>query len=269
MNSLIVILGIGFFLGMRHATDPDHVVAVSTIVSRQRSLAQAALIGALWGLGHTLTIVAVGCPILFFHMAIPARAGLAMEFSVGVMLVALGLLNLSGALQWISEKFAPTHPPHQGQHAHVHSSGGSLHFQAHTHGPAAAGHGESLEPPAWIRKTFARLGWYQALRPLLVGVVHGLAGSAAVALLVLSTIREPRWGVFYLLVFGGGTIAGMMLVTAAISLPVIFAGGKFSWMQRGMALASGVVSIAFGLFLSYQIGITGGLFSSHPHWTPR
>ncbi|MBZ5527558.1 MAG: high-affinity nickel-transport family protein [Acidobacteriia bacterium] len=269
MNSLIVILGIGFFLGMRHATDPDHVVAVSTIVSRQRSLAQAALIGALWGLGHTLTIVAVGCPILLFHMAIPARAGLAMEFSVGIMLVALGALNLSGALQWISEKFAPTHPPHRGEHAHVHSSGGSLHFHAHTHGPAAAGHGESLEPPAWIRRAFARLGLYQSLRPLLVGVVHGLAGSAAVALLVLSTIREPRWGIFYLLVFGGGTIAGMMLITAAISLPVVFAGGKFSWMQRGLAIASGVVSIAFGLFLSYQIGIVGGLFSSHPHWTPR
>lgn len=269
MTSLIAILGIGFFLGMRHATDPDHVVAVSTIVTRQRSLAHAALIGALWGLGHTLTIVAVGCPILLFHLAIPPRTGLAMEFSVGIMLVILGLLNLSGALEWISEKFTPTHPPHAGEHVHVHSHDGSLHFHAHTHRPGAADHGESLEPPAWIRRAFTRIGLYQALRPLLVGVVHGLAGSAAVALLVLSTIRNPHWGILYLLVFGGGTIAGMMLITAAISLPVIFAGGKFMWMQRGLAVTSGVGSIALGLFLSYQISVVNGLFTSHPRWTPH
>ncbi|MBZ5539650.1 MAG: high-affinity nickel-transport family protein [Acidobacteriia bacterium] len=269
MDSLFAIVTIGFFLGMRHATDPDHVVAVSTIVSRQRSVAQAALIGVLWGLGHTLTILAVGAGILLFHLTIPARAGLAMEFSVGLMLIVLGLLNLSGALQWISEKFAPTHPPHAGKHVHVHSHEGHLHFHAHTHAPQTAHHGESLEPPAWLRRVFGRLGIYQALRPLLVGIVHGLAGSAAVALLVLGAIHNARAGVLYLLVFGGGTIAGMMLITMALALPMTLVGRRFAWMQRGLSVTSGVVSIAFGLFLSYQIGFVGGLFTSHPSWTPH
>ena len=254
---------------MRHATDPDHVVAVSTIVSRQRSVAQAALVGVLWGLGHTLTILTVGAAILLFHLAIPARAGLAMEFSVGVMLIVLGLMNLTGVLQWIGEKFAPTHPPHAGEHVHVHSHEGHLHFHAHTHGAETAHHGESLEPPAWLRRAFGRLGIYQALRPLLVGIVHGLAGSAAVALLVLSSIQSSRGGVLYLLVFGAGTIAGMMLITVAIALPMTLVGRRFAWMQRGLSVASGAVSIAFGLFLSYQIGFVGGLFTSHPTWTPR
>jgi high-affinity nickel permease len=269
MNSLAAIIAIGFFLGMRHATDPDHVVAVSVIVSRQRSVAQAALIGGLWGLGHTLTILAVGAAILLFHLVIPTRAGLAMEFSIGVMLIVLGLLNLTGVLQWISEKFAPTHPPHTGGHVHVHSHEGHLHFHAHTHGPESAHHGESLEPPVWLRRVFGRLGIYQALRPLLVGIVHGLAGSAAVALLVLSTIHNTQGGVLYLLVFGGGTIAGMMLITMAIALPMTLVGRRFAWMQRGLSVTSGVVSIAFGLFLSYQIGFVDGLFTSHPSWTPH
>ena len=110
MTSGLAILTIGFFLGMRHATDPDHVIAVSTIVSRERSIAKAGLIGILWGCGHTLTIVAVGAAIILFGLAIPARAGLTMEFSVGLMLILLGVLNLTGAMKWISEKFSPAHP---------------------------------------------------------------------------------------------------------------------------------------------------------------
>lgn len=269
MNGLLAILAIGFFLGMRHATDPDHVVAVSTIASRQRSVLHAARVGALWGLGHTLTILAVGAAILLLGLAIPARVGLAMEFSVGLMLILLGLLNLTGAMRWISERVSPTHPPHTGEHVHVHSHDGALHFHAHTHGPGIRHHGESLEPSAWIQRAFTELGLYQVLRPLLVGIVHGLAGSAAVALLVLSTIRDPKWGVAYLLVFGAGTIAGMMLITAAIALPITAVGMRFDGMRRGLAAASGIVSIAFGLFLSYQFGFVNGLFTNHPHWTPR
>ncbi len=269
MNSLFAIMAIGFFLGMRHAADPDHVVAVSTMVSRERSLAYAAWIGILWGVGHTLTILGVGTGILFFHLAISARAGLAMELSVGVMLILLGVLNLTGVMRWVSEKLTPTHPPRAGQHVHVHSHGGRLHFHKHTHGPGRAHHGESLEPPSWMREAFARLGIYQALRPLLIGCVHGLAGSAAIALLVLSTIRNPNWGVVYLLVFGAGTIGGMMLLTAVMALPVAFAGERFTWMQRGLSMASGVVSVGLGLFLSYQVGFVDGLFTSHPSWIPH
>src|SRR5215813_7678707 len=105
LTSALAILAIGFFLGMRHATDPDHVIAVSTIVSRERSITKAGLIGILWGIGHTLTILAVGAGIILFGLAIPARIGLTMEFSVGLMLILLGVLNLTGALKWISEKF--------------------------------------------------------------------------------------------------------------------------------------------------------------------
>lgn len=268
MTNGLAILMIGFFLGMRHATDPDHVIAVSTIVSRERSIAKAGLIGVLWGCGHTLTIVAVGAAIIVFGLAIPARIGLTMEFSVGLMLILLGVLNLSGAMKWISEKFSPAHPRVTGEHAHVHEHGSQVHFHWHSHGAAEEHHGESLAPPGWVRSAFERLGLFHLLRPLLVGIVHGLAGSAAVALLVLSTIREPKWAVLYLLIFGVGTIAGMMLITAALALPFSFAGYRFAWLNRGLVTASGLLSLAFGLFVCYHIGFVDGLFTSHPNWTP-
>jgi uncharacterized membrane protein (DUF441 family) len=101
-----------------------------------------------------------------------------------------------------------------------------------------------------------------------VGLVHGLAGSAAVALLVLSTIREPKWAILYLLIFGVGTIAGMALITAAIALPFSFAGDKFPRLNRGLITASGLVSLGFGLFVCYHIGLVDGLFTSQPIWIP-
>jgi hypothetical protein len=264
----LAILTIGFLLGMRHATDPDHVIAVSTIVSRERSILKAALIGILWGCGHTITIVAVGAGIILFGMAIPPRLGLTMEFSVGLMLILLGVLNLTGAMQWLTQKYSPSHPKVTGDHAHLHEHNSHLHLHWHSHGPAGEHHGERVPPPARLRGPFARLGVFHTLRPLFVGIVHGLAGSAAVALLVLSTIRDPRWAVLYLLVFGVGTIAGMMLITAAIALPFSFAGYKFAWLNRGLITASGLVSVAFGLFICYRIGVVDGLFTSHPTWTP-
>ena len=175
------ILVIGFFLGMRHATDPDHVIAVSTIVSRERSLAKAALIGALWGLGHTITIVLVGAAIILFNVAIPTRVGLSMELAVGLMLILLGILNLTGVTRWLSERFSPAHPKVLGEHVHVHEHGSKLHYHWHSHQPQAEHHGESLAAPGWLRGPFAKLGIFHTLRPLFIGIVHGLAGSAAVA----------------------------------------------------------------------------------------
>jgi high-affinity nickel-transport protein len=269
MISGLAILAIGFVLGMRHATDPDHVIAVSTIVSRERSIAKAALIGVLWGVGHTLTILAVGAAIILLGLTIPGRVGLTMEFCVGVMLILLGVLNLTGAMHWMSEKFSPGHPPVAGEHTHIHEHGTKLHFHRHSHGPQREQHhAENLAPPRWLERSFAGLGLYQALRPLFVGIVHGLAGSAAVALLVLSTIREPKWAVLYLLVFGVGTIAGMMLITSIIALPLSFAGYRFGWLNRALVTGSGIVSLAFGLFVCYQIGFVDGLFTSHPNWKP-
>jgi High-affinity nickel-transport protein len=268
MISGFAILAIGFFLGMRHATDPDHVIAVSTIVSRERSLAKAGLIGALWGLGHTITIVLVGAAIILFNVVIPTRIGLTMEFTVGLMLILLGILNLSGVTKWLSEKFSPAHPSLTGEHAHLHEHQSRLHFHSHSHAPPQDHHADSLPPPKWSANPVTHLGWFHSLRPLFVGIVHGLAGSAAVALLVLSTIRSPRWGVFYLLVFGVGTIAGMMLITAAMALPFTYASARFAWLNRGLIIGSGVLSLCFGLYISYHIGFVDGLFTSHPNWTP-
>src|SRR6202163_5003977 len=269
MISGLAILIVGFVLGMRHATDPDHVIAVSTIVSRERSILKAALIGVLWGCGHTITIVAVSAGLILFGMAIPPRVGLTMEFSVGLMLILLGLLNLTGAMHWFTQKFSPAHPKVTGDHAHLHEHNSRLHVHWHSHGPEGEHHGESLPTPARLRAPFARLGVFHTLRPLFVGIVHGLAGSAAVALLVLSTIRNPRWAVLYLLVFGLGTIAGMMLITTAIAVPFSFTGYKFAWLNRGLITASGLVSLAFGLFICYRIGLVDGLFTTHPTCAPR
>jgi hypothetical protein len=253
---------------MRHATDPDHVIAVSTIVSRERSIAKAGLIGILWGCGHTFTIVAVGAAIILFGLAIPVRVGLTMEFSVGLMLILLGVLNLTGAMKWLSERLSPGHARVTGEHAHLHGHDSRVHFHWHSHTSAAEHHGNSLTAPSWLQPRLERLGLFHVLRPLFVGIVHGLAGSAAVALLVLSTIREPKWAVLYLLIFGVGTVAGMMLITAALALPFSLAGYRFAWVNRGLVTASGLLSLGFGLFICYHIGFADGLFTRHPNWTP-
>jgi hypothetical protein len=268
MTSFIAILTIALFLGMRHATDPDHVIAVSTIVARERSLTKAALIGILWGCGHTVTILAVGAAIILFGLSIPTRVGLSMEFSVGLMLILLGLLNLTGAMTWLSLKFSPAHPKVTGEHAHIHQHAHHSNFHWHSHSTTSEHHADSLNPPINLRATFTHLGLFHTLRPLLVGLVHGLAGSAAVALLVLTTIRNPQWAILYLLIFGVGTIAGMMLITVAIALPFSLAGHKFPLLNRSLIVASGLISITFGLFLCYHIALIDGLFTAHPTWTP-
>ena len=276
MTSAFLILVVGFFLGMRHATDPDHVVAVSTFVSREKSIARAGWIGVLWGIGHTITILVVGAAIILFGFVIPPRLGLALEFSVALMLILLGILNLTGAMCWISHKLSPAHPAtptgSAAEHSHLHFHGAHLHVHPHSHAQDSAHaphHAAEVAPPHWMAQPFAKLGWFHSLRPLLVGIVHGLAGSAAVALLVLSTIRSPRWAIFYLLLFGVGTIVGMMLMTLAFAVPVTLAGNRFAWLSRSLVTGTGILSLAFGLVVAYQIGVVDGLFSSHPSWTPH
>ena len=273
MTSALLILAIGFSLGMRHATDPDHVVAVSTIVSREKSIPRAGWIGVLWGVGHTITILVVGVAIILFGLVIPPRLGLALEFSVALMLILLGVLNLTGAMKWISHKLSPTHPDlataQAEQHSHLHFHGGKIHVHPHPHQGSTQHHAKQVDPRHWLADPLLKLGWFHSLRPLLVGIVHGLAGSAAVALLVLGTIHDARWAIFYLLLFGIGTILGMMLITLAFAVPVTVAGNRFAWVSRTMVTATGVLSLVFGLVVAYQIGIADGLFSVHPSWTPH
>ncbi len=229
---LAVVL-LGLFLGMRHSTDSDHVVAVSTLVTRQGSIRSSVSIGLLWGLGHTITIFLVGTAIIVFGFVIPPRLGLSMEFAVALMLVLLGILNLTGALGKITARFSAA--------------------------PNSIAAGALSAKPG-------KLGLFHSIRPLFIGLVHGLAGSAAVALLVLSTIRNPFWACGYLLVFGFGTMLGMMLMTCAISLPLVYAQAKSARITSYLTTLSGFASLSFGLFLVFQIGFVDGLFRSQVHW---
>jgi len=179
--NLLSIIMLGFFLGMRHATDPDHVVAITTIVSRYRRVSHAALIGSLWGLGHTFTIVAVGGGIILFDWVIPTRIGLSMEFSVALMLILLGIFNLTGIFHWITERFAAGDVHPSNVRSYVHSHNGCL--PAHTHRDDVGLHTHEAGETTmnWFDKCFGQIGIYQLARPVVIGLVHGLAGSAAVA----------------------------------------------------------------------------------------
>lgn len=204
---------LGALLGLRHATDADHVVAVTTIVAREGTLARAARVGALWGLGHTVALLTVGGAIVAFRLVIPPRVGLGLEFGVALMLILLGYANLRRA-----SSDAPLRPTAQ---------------------------------------------------PLLVGLVHGLAGSAAVALLVLATIRGTWPALVYLVVFGLGTVAGMVAVTVLLAAPALRAGARVAHLQRGIRLAAGTLSVVFGLLLARELIVDGGLFSATPTWRPH
>jgi high-affinity nickel-transport protein len=213
--SPLTVAVLGFLLGVRHAVDPDHVVAMSTIATRVPSFRRAAGVGALWGIGHTLTILLVGGGIIVLKVAISPRVGLAMEFTVALMLILLGFQNVFSARS------------------------------ADTRTPSTA-------------------------RPFVVGMVHGMAGSAAVVLLVLATVSDSRWALAYLVLFGLGTVLGMAIVTASIALPASLAITRVRNARRWLTLASGVVSVVLGVLLAS--GLTdgeGGLFSAQPSWTPR
>lgn len=237
MATLLPIIFLGFFLGMRHATDADHVIAVSTIVSRQRAVRSAALIGAFWGLGHTLTLMLVGAAIVLFGVVIPPKVGMSMEFSVGLMLILLGIWNLKTFGKWLLPLKRSA--------------------DARTGADPDEDAGERLS--GWFDSKFGGTRIYRNIRPFVVGIVHGLAGSAALALLVLTMIHDPYWAMIYLAVFCAGTIAGMMLITAAIAWPFAYTMSRSAVARRRMAVASGFISLAFGVFMIYRIGFVDGL----------
>jgi ABC-type nickel/cobalt efflux system permease component RcnA len=268
-GNLASLLFLGFLLGIRHATDPDHVVAIAAIVSRQRNLRGSAMIGVVWGLGHTLTILTVGSAIILFGVVIPPRLGLAMEFGVGIMLIMLGTLTLTGMGGVICEAGSFVRgSPRPTEHAHAH--GDYVHRHAQSTGEEGHGHREDSTPLAQLDARFGGLALYQWLRPLAVGIVHGLAGSAAVALLVLALVRDPVWAITYLLLFGAGTIGGMMVITLGLSAPFALTSSSLPRLNFRLRAAAGLISFAFGLFLIYEIGFSdGGLFTDAPNWQPR
>ena len=203
--SSLALLGLGLVLGIRHAADSDHVVAVTAIASRHRRVAPAALVGLLWGLGHSVTICAVGGVIVLFNLPVPPRVGLSLELAVGIALTVVGLLNLAGRGGFVS----------------------------------------SADPGS--RK--------QGARAFLVGLVHGLAGSAALALLVLAaSVRDPWLGGLYLLVFAAGTLVGMVLITVSVASPVAMLSARFAWSGAFLRVATGLVSVAVGAYVVLQVG---------------
>ena len=205
MITLLSIVAVGFLLGMAHATDPDHVLAVTTIVNRESRLRKAALVGLAWGVGHTVTIFIVGTIVIILGVSIPAQLELSMELLVCLMLVVLGAASLD---RFFRQKRA----------------GGIS-------SPQVTGS--------------------RSARSLAVGIVHGLAGSAAVALLVLTTISDATWGLIYLLLFGAGTILGMTLFTLSFSSASAYLSRRFHGFSRWMSGLAGAGSIAFGLFMAY------------------
>lgn len=236
--ALLTALGLGFVLGLKHALDPDHVVAVSTMVSEHRTLTRSSLLGAVWGVGHTISLLVVGLLVIGLRLTIPDRVAMSLEFAVAVMLIILGANLLRKSLRFDIHT-----------HAHAHASDGAHQPHAHLHVHAPGGHhhdGEHLLK--------------QAQRPLLVGLVHGLAGSAALMLLVLTTIPSPLLGLAYIGVFGIGSIIGMLIMSSMIGLPFVWTARRFSRVNQGIKVTAGLFSTAFGIFLAWQIGFVEGLF---------
>ena len=254
----------------RHATcdDADHVIAVSTIVSRQRSAWGAALIGSLWGIGHTVTIMVVGGVIILFDVVIPPRLGLAMEFSVALMLILLGLASLFGFTTRVTTALTGNHHQDRGAHAHPHAHSDYVHTHPHEHQPDSHGHEEAQTPLSRIDRALGgsalpgRAPPRGRPRPRARRVGGGRAPGPA-------TIRDPLWAVAYLFLFGLGTVVGMMVVTAVIALPFAYSAGRFAIVNRYLGLAAGLLSLGVGLFLAYQIGLVDGLFTGDPQWTPK
>ena len=281
---------LGLLLGMRHATDPDHVIAVTAILSRERRLASATRIGVVWGLGHTLTVLAVGAAIIIFKLAVPIRLGLAMEFAVALVLILLGLGSVGALVREIASRLFGTPgqlrkarenlpedlPENLVVHSHSHTHDGRPHRHPHVHQRPHEYCGADDRAAAELHREHAlapgALAPFPARRPLLrsfgVGLVHGLAGSAAIALLVLSAIPEPLWATLYLAIFCIGTIIGMGLITTAIATPLIVASRRMSSLHQRLVTGSGLLSFGFGLFLAYQIGIVDRLFAAAPIWIP-
>jgi sulfite exporter TauE/SafE len=223
ISSFSVLL-IGFVLGLQHAIEADHLAAVSTIVSEKKSLWTASLVGGMWGLGHTVSLFAVGALVIFLKVQISETLEVKLEAIVGAMLIVLGLNALRKLIT--AEKI----------HAHAHEHGEREHVHIHLHRDEAAEESHHRFSP----------------RSVAIGMVHGLAGSAALMLLVVPTIPSPALAMVYIVVFGIGSIGGMMLMSFLIGLPLHFTASRFAIANKGIRLAAGVFSLTLGAYIVYE-----------------
>jgi sulfite exporter TauE/SafE len=236
LSSTATVLAFGFLIGLKHAIEADHLAAVSTIVTERKSLLSSVIVGGVWGLGHLVSLLIAGVLVLWLDFQISERAERILEFCVGVMLVLLGLNVLQKLLRGGM------------LHFHAHEHGGHIHAHPHTHKAKEINapnthHGFSLSP-----------------RPLIVGMVHGLAGSAGLMLFVIPTIDSRLIGSLYIVIFGIGSIGGMMLMSFLVSLPLHVTALRFNRVNLALRCLAGLISVCLGLFMVYEKGFAEGFF---------
>ena len=240
--SVLAILSIGLVFGLKHATEVDHVVAVSTIVSQHKNVFHSALVGALWGAGHTVSLLVIAVVVLTLRVAIPERVSGWLELGVAVMIIGLGISALRRALRKNADIHVHQHSHDGMSHTHVH-----FHEEETRHVPAA---------PSHHSHAVSRLGW----KPVLIGMMHGLAGSGALTLLVLTQISSSVTGILYVATFGLGSIVGMLLMSGLIGLPFALTSRKLTHVHQGIQTVAAVLSIGFGIWYAYEASSSGALF---------
>lgn len=233
--SILASLGIGLVFGLKHATEVDHVVAVSTIVSQHKNVFHSALVGALWGAGHTASLLVIAAIVLTLRVAIPEQVSGWLELGVAVMIVCLGVSALRRSLRKNTDVHVHKHSHDGLSHTHVH-----FHEKETRHAPAAHSHHSHA---------VSRLGW----KPVLIGMMHGLAGSGALTLLVLTQISSSLIGFLYVATFGAGSIVGMLLMSGLIGLPFALTSRKLTHFHQGIQALAAILSIGFGLWYAYVL----------------
>jgi high-affinity nickel permease len=234
---MLGILGLGFLLGMQHALEADHIAAVSSIAARRTDVGDIVKHGLTWGLGHTLTLFVFAGAAILVGQAIPEHWSRPLETAVGIMLVGLGAHVL-----WRLWR--------DGVHFHRHSHGdGTVHLHAHSHAKEAAEISRQTVPHAHARHEHAHVFHTHGFRwrTLLVGLMHGMAGSAALLVLAVAQAKSPAIGLFYVALFGIGSMIGMGALSTVIAVPLAVSARWLTSANRGLQGAVGVVTILIGV----------------------
>jgi len=239
MSALPVLL-LGFLLGIKHASETDHLAAVATLVTRQCSLRTTVTQGVAWGIGHGATLALIGSLVLALGRSLPARFAYGLEFAVGLMLIALG----TDVLRRLRSR--PLH-------IHVHRHGGTVHLHAHHH-ERGNNHDSAYEP-----EEHQHLHPSGTLRAFAVGMMHGMAGSAALIVLALGAVHSWVLGLIYIVIFGAGSVIGMALLSVVVALPLRLTAQAAGQWSRALTACVGLFSCGLGVLMVYRIGIAGGL----------